>query len=222
MDLTNYDEIVDLVSRVVKEKLINNELTQQREQMIPIGISNRHIHVCRKALDLLYGEGYELTKAKDLAQPGEFAAKERVTVIGPKMRPIENVRIIGPIREFTQVELSATDGYSLGIDLPTRLSGDIKKTAPITVIGPKGSAKLKEGAIRALRHIHMKQEDAERFNVKNNDRVNVEIPGDSGLILYNVLIRVSETYQLELHIDTDEANAAYISSQAFGRILSLK
>jgi propanediol utilization protein len=135
------------------------------------------------------------------------------------MRAIQNVRILGPIRCATQVELSKTDGIYLGINLPTRMSGDIKGSAPVTVVGPRGSVQLSEGAIRAMRHIHMHPTDADRFQVRDKEIVDIEIPGESGIILKNVTIRVNEEYRLELHIDTDEGNAANISTGAFCKII---
>ncbi len=219
MDLTNYSEVVELVSSIVKEKLNQNTSLLSLDGGIPLGVSNRHIHVSREVVDVLFGKGYQLNKLKDLTQPGEFSAKETVIIVGPKMRPIERVRILGPERDITQVELSHTDGFRLGIELPVRISGDIEGTPGFTVIGPKGSVSLKKGAIKSARHIHMTPEDAEHYQVKNGDIVSVEIPGDSGLILKNVHIRISKNYSLELHIDTDEGNAANTCCGALCRII---
>ncbi len=217
----DYEGLVELVSKIVKEKIAESNLLNisSGEYSIPVGVSNHHIHVSREVLDILYGKGYELTPLKDLSQPGQYAAKETVTIVGPKMRAIQNVRILGPIRGATQVELSKTDGIYLGINLPTRMSGDIKGSAPVTVVGPRGSVHLSEGAIRAMRHIHMHPTDADRFQVRDKEIVDIEIPGESGIILKNVTIRVNEEYRLELHIDTDEGNAANISTGAFCKII---
>ncbi len=221
MATESYEELVNLVSKIVKEKINETNLLNiaSGEYNIPVGVSNRHLHISREVLDIIFGKGYELTPLKDLSQPGQYAAKETVTLVGPKLRAIQNVRILGPIRSATQVELSKTDGIYLGIDLPTRISGDIKGTPGITIVGPKGSVYIKEGAIRAMRHIHMTPEDAKKFNVKHGDLVNVEIAGESGVIFKNVSIRVSENYRLDFHIDTDEGNAANIKTGAFCKIV---
>jgi propanediol utilization protein len=153
---------------------------------------------------LLYGKDYELSKLRDLSQPGEFASNEQVSIVGANMRVIEKVRILGPLREYTQAELSITDGYFLGLDLPTRISGNIKDSPPITIIGPKGVLTLPEGAIRAARHIHMTPKDAESYQVKNVDKVKVEVSGEHGVTYKDVVIRVSEKSKLAFHLDTDE------------------
>ncbi len=219
--LSNYDELVDKIANTVKEVISGkkNVIGKESGFDIPIGVSVRHVHITDENLEKLYGKGYKLTKVKDLYQPGEFASKETVTIVGPNMRSIQNVRILGPTRNFTQVELSKTDGIILGLDLPVRLSGDISGTLPITLVGPKGSIYLKEGAIRAARHIHMTPDDAKRYNVKDKDIVKVEVPGDVGLIFNNVFIRVSEKYRLEFHIDTDEGNAAGATTGMFCKII---
>jgi len=186
---------------------------------IPVEISNHHVHLTRDSLDVLYGKGYELTKLRDLSQPGEFASNERVSLIGANMKAIEKIRILGPIREYTQAELSITDGYFLGLDLPTRISGNIKGSPPITIIAPNGVLSLSEGAIRAARHIHMTPKDAEYYQVKNGDRVKVEVSGEHGVIYKDVVIRVSQKSKLAFHLDTDEANAANIKGTGLARIL---
>jgi len=177
---------------------------------IPVGISVRHVHLCREDLDILYGPGYELTPLRELYQPGEFAAREVVTVVGPRLRSLADVRILAPLRKRTQVELAQTDCIVLGIRAPVRPSGQLDGAAPITLVGPKGSVTLPEAAIRANRHIHMSPQDAERFAVKDNDLVMVRVPGDRALIFENVQIRVGPKFVLQLHIDTDDANAADI------------
>jgi len=216
----NYNEIIDVITKNVKE-VIEQKLKNipDKNYCIPVEISVRHIHLTREVLDILYGKDYQLKKIRDLSQPGEFASAETVTIVGPKMRAIENVRILGPLRNFTQVELSRTDGIYLGIDLPLRVSGDIKGSAPITVIGPKGSIYLNEGAIRAARHIHMTPDDAKKFNVKDKQIVKVEIPGDCGVILDNVIVRVSDKFKLALHLDTDEGNCANAQPTTMAKII---
>ncbi|MDD5067054.1 MAG: phosphate propanoyltransferase [bacterium] len=219
IELSNYSELVDLVTSIVREKISQKQDLFDASYSIPVGVSNRHIHVTRESLDVLYGKGYELNPYRYLSQPGEFAAKEALTVVGPKMRAVENIRILGPIRSFTQVELSLTDGIYLGIELPIRISGDVKDSTPVTIIGPKGVLHLKEGAIRSARHIHMTPADAGNFNVKNGDEVRVEIAGEGGVIFKNVHIRVSENYKLDFHIDTDEGNCANVKTGQLCKIV---
>jgi putative phosphotransacetylase len=175
---------------------------------IPVTVSARHVHVTRGVLDTLFGERHELTKLRDLGQPGEFACVECVTIVGASMRAIESVRLLGPVRSYTQVEISRTDGVRLGIDPPARKSGDVAGSAPITVAGPRGTVVLREGAIRATRHIHMTGRDAEVHGVRDGDLVRVRFPGPKALTFENVLIRVAKAAALELHLDTDDANAA--------------
>ncbi len=210
-----------LVERITKE--VMGVLQQQRvpedSMVVPVGISVRHIHVSQKDLDVLYGAGHQLTNLRDLYQEGEFAAREVVTVTGPKMRAVEKVRILGPIRSRTQVELARTDAIYLGIDAPVRKSGDLVGAASITLIGPAGTLVLDETAIVANRHIHMNPDDARRFAVSDNDLVSVEVTGEKALVFRNVQVRVSPKFRLQMHLDTDDANAAGISCGAKARIL---
>lgn len=175
---------------------------------IPVAVSARHIHVARGTLDRLFGEGFQLTKLRDLRQPGEFASEQTATVVGRSGRAIEGVRILGPVRSYTQLELSGTDAVCLGLDPPVRRSGDLVGSEPVTLAGPAGSVQLKEGAIMATRHIHMTERDAREYGVSDGDRVRVRFPGDRALVLENVLVRVGKSMALELHLDTDDANAA--------------
>jgi len=181
---------------------------------IPVGVSNRHIHLSAEHTEMLFGSGYTLTRDRDLKQIGEFAAKETVTLVGPK-GVIRGVRVLGPIRNFTQIELSRTDGFSLGIKPPVRDSGDITGSAAIVVVGPQGAITLKEGVICAARHIHMSDSDAQRFKVSDRARVTVEIGGARGGTFSNVLVRVHPNFRLEFHIDTDEANALGLGNGHF-------
>ena len=187
--------------------------------LVPIEVSARHMHITPDDFAKLFGAEARLSKLRDLSQPGEFAANESVTVVGPKRRMIDKVRILGPHRKFTQVELSYTDGIYLGIDLPHRLSGDVKGSAPITLVGPKGALNLPEGAIRAQRHIHMNPAQTEKWGLKAGQKVNVETRGPMNITFNNVVIRVGETFNLAMHIDTDEANAAGIQSGEPGVIV---
>ncbi|KEK22929.1 phosphate propanoyltransferase [Bacillus gaemokensis] len=187
-------------------------------KQIPIGVSNRHIHLTNEDLEKLFGEGYELTVAKELSQPGEFAAVETVTIKTEKSE-ISKVRILGPTRKFTQVEISKTDARKLGINAPIRASGNIDGTPGITAIGPNGSLQLDKGVIVAERHIHMTSQDADKFQVKDGQYVSVKVEGDRGLVFNQVLIRVKDTYALDMHIDTDEANGGNIRTGDLGQLL---
>ena len=218
MEEQDYKKLVDMITETIYKEIKPKEESSNLFS-IPVEISNHHVHLTRDSLDVLYGKGYELTKLRDLSQPGEFASNERVSLIGANMKAIEKIRILGPIREYTQAELSITDGYFLGLDLPTRISGNIKGSPPITIIGPKGVLNLTEGAIRAARHIHMTPKDAEYYQVKNGDRVKVEVSGEHGVIYKDVVIRVSQKSKLAFHLDTDEANAANIKGTGLARIL---
>ncbi len=181
--------------------------------------SARHIHVSREALDILFGEGYELTPKKDLSQPGQFACEERVTVVGPK-KELAGVSILGPVRPETQVELSLTDARSIGISAPVRESGDVAGSAGCKLIGPKGEVDLTEGVIAAKRHIHMTPEDAETFGVKDTQVVKVEIPSNGRTLIFgDVVVRVSPKYALAMHIDTDESNAAGMAPGTMAEVI---
>lgn len=175
---------------------------------IPVGVSARHIHVSREDLDVLYGKGYELTVMKDLSQPGQYAAKENVELVTEKGSM--KVRILGPVRKQTQIELALTDAVKLGVTPPVRDSGDLKESPGLIIRGPQGEVKIGEGVIAACRHIHMTPAEAEVFSLKDKDIVKVRCGGDRGLIFDNVLVRVNDNYSLEMHIDTDEGNAAML------------
>ena len=172
---------------------------------IPVGVSNRHVHLSKEHLISLFGEDAKLTKIKDLSQPGQFACKETVTIVGTK-GCIENVRILGPTRSQTQVELLASDCFKLGIKAPLKLSGKLDGTPGIVVTGPNGCEKLHSGVLVAKRHIHMTNQDASKFNCRDNEVVKVLFEGERGGILDNVVIRVTDSSKLDFHIDTEEAN----------------
>ena len=196
-----YDALVDLLIEVAKEgkKAVDSDF-------IPIGVSNRHVHLSQNDLESLFGSGYELTKIKDISQPGQFACKETVTIAGPK-GAIEKVRVLGPTRKQSQVEILKSDCFKLGINAAMRMSGDLDGTPGITLIGPQKSLFLTQGAIVAKRHIHMLPRDARRFGVTDGQVVSLKVSGERGGILGNVVIRVTTTSALECHIDTEEANA---------------
>lgn len=169
-------------------------------------ISARHCHLTQDDVNVLFGEGYQLTSMKSLYQSTDFAANETVAVVGPRQRMIPGVRILGPCRSFSQVELAFTDAISLGIDIPVRLSGDIEGSPGCLLIGPKGSLVLSKGVIRAERHVHMGPKDADHYGVKHLDRINMRVEGACPTILEGLLVRVHKDWKLEVHIDTDEAN----------------
>ena len=188
------------------------------KDMVPVGLSNRHIHLSKEHLDILFGSGYELTKMKDLSQPGQYAADEKVDVVGLK-GTLKGVRILGPTRKETQVEVSVTDSFVLGINPPVRDSGDLLDSPGAKIIGPKGEVTIDKGVIVASRHIHMHTSDAESFDVKDKETVSVKVQGKRGLIFDNVLVRVHQDYALEMHVDIDEGNAAGLKNGSMVKLL---
>jgi propanediol utilization protein/ethanolamine utilization cobalamin adenosyltransferase len=182
---------------------------QQETKSLKIGISNRHLHLSQQHLELLFGVGYSLKKRKELSQPGQFAAEETVTLAGPKGN-IEKVRVLGPVRPETQVEVSATDCFQLGIKPELRDSGQIEGTSGLQLIGPAGTVRLDRGAIVAARHIHLHSDQAKKWNLQDGQRVNVRVDSERPALFPNVLVRVSSQFKGELHLDTDEANAALV------------
>lgn len=199
------EKIAEMVKKVIAE--MNGAPSGGNDLTVPIGISNRHIHLTAADVETLFGKGHRLEVLRDLSQPGQFACKETVTVIGPSLRPIEGVRVLGPVRRASQVEISCTDSYLLKVQPPVRESGNVAGSAPITVVGPKGVVTLKEGCIIANRHIHMSKADAGRFGLCDGDTVTVEAEGTRRTRFYDVQVRVSDQFVLEMHVDTDDANA---------------
>jgi propanediol utilization protein len=223
------------LNRAEVEKLVREVLTQrlggkatpppavQRYATMPSGpggpphplvvnVSARHMHVTPADLESLFGPGAKLTKLKDLYQQGEFASEQLVTLVGPRQRIIPNVRILGPVRNYTQIELSYTDGIYLGIDLPLRTSGDLNGTPGLVVMGPKGAITLPKGIIRAERHAHMSTEDMAHYGVKDGDYMKLKIDGPCGVTFDRVKVRYHPKVVLEVHIDTDEGNACDLDS----------
>ena len=181
--------------------------------------SARHVQLSQEHLEILFGAGYELTKKKDLSQPGQYACEERVTIVGGK-KEMPGVSILGPVRKATQVELSLTDARSIGVAAPVRESGDIAGSGACKIIGPKGEIEITEGVIAAKRHIHATPADAEALGVENGQIVNVKIDTDGrSLVFGDVVVRVSDTYALAMHIDTDESNAAGCGREVYGEIV---
>lgn len=184
-----------------------------------VEISARHVHVSEEHLEILFGKGYKLTPKKDLSQPGQYACEERVTVVGPK-KELAGVSILGPCRKATQIEISLTDARAIGVKAPIRESGDIAGSGACKLIGPAGEVELTEGVIAAKRHIHMTTADAEKYGITDSQIVSVKIPtADRALIFGDVVARVSDSYALAMHLDTDEANAAAIPGSCIGEIL---
>lgn len=202
--MDNYEDLL----RLILEKLAatDEKAAAPKTNEIPVGISNRHIHLAQKEVDKLFGQGHQLTKLKDLSQPGQYACKETVMICGPKGM-IENVRVLGPVRKQTQVEILQSDSFKVGVKAPLRLSGDLAGSPGMTLIGPNGSVELTEGVVVAKRHIHMLPADAERFGVRDGETVTIAFSGERGGTLNNVIIRAVENSGLECHIDTEEANA---------------
>ena len=205
-------QIKDLVKEIVSGISNTDTKSDSFTGEVPIGVSNRHIHLSKGDLATLFGEGYELTPLKELSQPGQYACKELLTIVGPSLRPIENVRVLGPVRGKSQVEISLTDSYVLKVKPPVRESGNIAGSAPIRIIGPKGVVELSEGCIIANRHIHMSPSDGDAFGVKDGDYVTVEAEGKRRTRWYDVQVRVHKDFRLEMHVDTDDANAAGIGN----------
>lgn len=202
----NKENLYDIIAKAVVEEITTLQETFHRKEYVPVSISARHIHLQQEHIDVLFGKGYLFTKYKEISQPGQYACEEKVTIKGPKAM-IENVRVLAPIRKQTQVEISMSDARKLGISPPVRNSGNLKGSAPITVMGPKGSVNLAEGCIIADRHIHMTPEDAKSFGVTNLQKVSILVEGDKGGVMNHVTVRVNERYALDMHIDTDDANA---------------
>ena len=203
--MENYEELlIEILKKIAQE-------SQTTDLSIPVGISNRHCHLSREDVESLFGKGYDLTKLKDLSQPGQYACKETIMICGPKGM-IENVRILGPERKQTQVEVLQSDCFKLGIKAPLRLSGDLDHSGDVTMIGPKGSKMLVSGVVVAKRHIHMPSKDAKRFDVVDGENVSIAFDGARGGVLNEVIVRVDSNAGLECHIDVEEANALGVSS----------
>lgn len=219
-------EVEQLVREVLRQRLsgqITPPPAQQRSATAPgraggpphplvVNVSARHMHVKPADLEVLFGPGAKLTKLKDLYQQGEFASEQLVTIVGPRQRIIPNVRILGPMRDYTQVELSYTDGIYLGIDLPLRISGNHEATPGCTIMGPKGAITINQGVIRAERHVHVSQADMDYYGVRDGDQLKLRIDGPCGVTFDRLRVRYHPKVVLEVHIDTDEGNACDLDS----------
>ncbi len=213
--------IAEIVARVMKEGGVQPTAAPTGDGLVPVGVSARHIHLTQADVETLFGAGYQLTPFKDLSQPGQYACKEQLTLVGPSMRAIEKVRVLGPVRKATQVEISRTDSFVLKVKPPVRESGDIAGSAGVTIVGPKGIVTIKEGCIIANRHIHMSLDEARRFNVQDGEYVDVEVidGAERPTVFLGVQVRANEAFRLEMHIDTDDANAAGIGNGAKVRLI---
>ncbi len=214
----------DLVSVLAEEiaKSIENKyknLFKKELPKIPVGVSNRHVHLTEKTFHKLFGEETKFEFLRPLYQPGEFASKHTLTIVGPKLRCIENVRILGPLRKYDQVEVSLTDSIYLGIDPPVVSSGLLENAAPLTLVGPKSSVYIERCAIIANRHIHMNTKEANELGVKDGDLCRVRIHSIKSTIFENVLIRINDNWRLQIHLDTDDSNAALIKGEAYAEFL---
>lgn len=189
------------------------------KKTLPIALSNRHIHVSQEDLDKLFGEGYQLTKLKDLSQPGQYACEEKVDAVGPKGE-IKGIRILGPVRPETQFEISVSDAFKLGVKPEIRNSGEIEDTPGLKLVGPKGEVTMDKGVIVAARHIHMNTEDADRLGVVDKDTVKIKIEGPRGLTFDEVLVRVSDSFALEMHVDVEEGNACGVKNSELVELIN--
>ena len=204
----------NLLNEIVEE-VINRV---KKEAFIEVEASGRHVHLSREDVDKLFGKGYNLTKLRDLSQPGQYACKERVMITGPK-GSIKNVIVLGPCRKETQVEISLTDGAVLGVKAPIKQSGDLEGTLGIGISTENGCVQLDKGLKVAKRHIHIKPEDAKTFDVNDNEIVQVKVMGQRPLIFDDVVVRVSDSFETYMHIDYDEANACGYSKGTFAKII---
>ncbi len=185
---------------------------------VNIGLSNKHVHLSQKDLDVLFGAGHQLTPTKDLVQPGQFASEEKVDIVGPK-KTLTGIRVLGPVRPETQVELALTDARTIGIKAPVRESGKLEGTPGCKLVGPCGEVELDHGVIAALRHVHLNDAQAAEAGVKDGDWVSIKIEGERGLIFDNVLVRAGAKHEKEVHLDTDEGNAAGCGPDAVCEII---
>ena len=209
------NELKEAVKNVILE--MQDDIKENNGE-IKVGVSQRHVHLSQEDLETLFGKGYELTVKKYL-MGREFASDEFVTLVGPSLKSIEKVRVLGPVRKHTQVEISRTDTFVLKVSPPVRPSGDIKGSASLVLVGPKGTVYLKEGVIIANRHIHLTPEYAQKQGIKDNDYVDVEIEGIKPTRFYDVQVRVRDDFNVEMHIDTDDANSAALKNGARVQII---
>ncbi len=206
------------VQRGVQLAVAESVFRKTGKIFVPVASSARHIHLCRADVEKLFGPGYQLQEFKKLSQPGQFACKEQVTVVGPKGK-IERVRVLGPERPETQVEIAFTDSFALGIRPPVRMSGKTAGTPGCTLVGPAGSAEVSQGVIVAARHLHISAEQAKLFGLKDGQVVRLKSEGERSIVFENVVVRAGKGHDLEVHIDTDEANCIAMSGSPMMEVL---
>ena len=206
--------------RAVSQRRVT-EVIRRQPKPIPIGVSAHHVHLTQEHVEALFGAGRTLTWHADLTQPGQFACKEQVNLVGPKGR-VDRVRVLGPVRPQSQVEIARTEEFKLGVDAPIRMSGDLDGTPGMTLEGPCSSVHLPQGVICAMRHVHMSPQDALEFAVRDRDVVRIRVQGERSLIFGDVCVRVSPSFRLDMHVDTDEANAAELGPRAVGYLDSIQ
>lgn len=211
------EKTIELITKLALESMQKLH-AEKKGFLVPVGVSARHVHLTQEHVEILFGAGHTLHPKKTL-MGGQFAAEECVTIVGLKLRAIENVRVLGPCRKQSQVEISETDALRLGVKAPIRESGKLAGSAPIAIVGPCGAVYLQEGCIIAMRHIHMSPDDAQAAGVKDGDIVSVRADNERATVFDKVLIRVNKDFTLEMHVDTDEANACKIKTGDTVRII---
>lgn len=208
-----------LVREVVRARLAGVAATAAAKPELVVNISARHMHITQENLETLFGPGAKLAPHRMLYQEGQFASQQTVTIIGPRHRTITNLRILGPCRTLNQIELSFTDGIAMGLDLPVRMSGDVKGSPGCIVLGPKGHFEMKEGVIRAMRHAHMNPSEAAYYGVKTGDKLTLHVESTCPIKLDGIVARVDSSLKLEVHIDTDEGNACDLPNAKYVELL---
>ena len=206
------------IQRAVQLAVAESVFRKEGKIFVPVAASARHVHLCRADVEKLFGPGYQLQKFKDLVQPGQYACKEQVTVVGPRGQ-IERVRVLGPERKDTQVELAMTDSFQLGIKLPIRMSGKTSGTPGCKLVGPVGTAEIAEGAIAAARHLHASKAQAAFYGLKDGQVVSLRSGGERSVVFENVVVRAGDGHELEVHLDTDESNAAAMAGSPLMEVI---
>lgn len=206
------------IQRAVQLSVAESVYRKEGKLYVPVASSARHVHLCRADVEKLFGKGYELKKFRDLVQPGQFACQEQVTVVGPKGK-LERVRVLGPERSATQIEIAMTDSFALGIKPPVRMSGKTAGTPGCTLIGPNGSVEVAEGVIVAARHLHVSAEQAQMYGLTDGQSVSLRSGGERSVVFENVIVRAGKGHELEVHLDTDEANAAAMAGSPLMEVI---
>ena len=206
------------VQRQVQLSVAESVFRKEGKLYVPVAASARHVHLCRADVEKLFGPGYQLQKLKDLVQPGQYACKEQVTVVGPRGQ-IEKVRVLGPERKDTQIEVALTDTFGLGLKVPIRMSGKVSGTPGCTLVGPYGSVQIAQGVIVAARHLHASRAQAEAFGLKDGQVVSLRSGGERSVVFENVMVRAGDGHELEVHLDTDEANAAAMAGSPMMEVI---